>query len=264
MPARDAAPAAAPAQGSAGAWLGLWIAILVLGVNWPVMKTGLEHLPPFWMVALRYATSLPVIALLIAVAHGRAPRVVRADRHAILGVAGLQFIGQMGVVTVALQWAPAGATSVLIYTTPLWLALMDLTLFGVRIGPRRATATALSAAGCAAIVLGVGGTAGIGPLLLVLLASILWSASMRLIATHAWAGGVRDALFWQFALAAAVMTPLAWAVEGPPPRARSRGRGWPAFSSSARWPAASGSGCWWPRAGACPSRGWRWSARRRR
>lgn len=195
-------------------YLLLWLSIIILGINWPIMKMTLHHVTPFWMVALRYCLSLPVIALFVVVARHRLPKFERRDLRVILGVALLQFVAQMGLVTLALQWVPASTASILIYTTPVWLVLIDRIFFRQQVSPRRVWPTLASATGCVLVLLGAGQVGDVGPLFLILLAALFWSSSMKLIATHNWMGDVRDALFWQFLIAGVISLPIAFWMEG--------------------------------------------------
>lgn len=197
------------------AYAGLALSVFLLGVNWPVMKFGLQYIPAFWMVSLRLLFTLPLIGLFVLIWHRRAPVLTRADVPVILGVALFQNIGMLGLITLALRFVPAGTASILIYTTPLWMLLLDWSLFGMRPTGRRVVLTLLSAAGCLTILFASGQPGVWLPLLGILLASACWAASMRLISRHAWVGTAEDALFWQSALAGIVMAVVAWAVDGP-------------------------------------------------
>lgn len=204
-----------PGKDRAQAGLTLWISVVILGVNWPVMKLGLEAVSPMWMAALRFALTLPFALAFALLANGRLPRLDRGDLPVILGVALLQFVAQMVLMTLALQRVAAGTASILVYTTPLWLTLVDWILSGRPPARRRALSTLLSTLGCLAVVV-ASGIAQALPLGLILLASLCWSLSIRLVAWHRWRGEVSDALFWQWTLAAAILLPLAFLAEGPP------------------------------------------------
>lgn len=214
MPRSDRATREGPWALLRGPNLLLWLSVIILGLNWPVMKLALQHVAPFWMVALRYGFSVPVIAALVLVLKHRLPRFERRDLRVILGVAFLQFVIQMGLVTFALQWVAAGTASILIYTTPVWLVLLDGVIFGQHISASRLWPTLLSATGCLLVLLGAGHISDAAPLLLILAAALCWSCSMRLIASHVWSGEVLDALFWQFLLAGLVSLPVAFVAEG--------------------------------------------------
>jgi len=219
---RRSDPVSAAAVSGRRAGLMLALSVLLLGVNWPVMKLGLEHVPPVWMVSLRFLLSAPVIAAMIALSRRRAPVLVRADLPVILGVAVLQLGLMMGLVTLALSHLPAGTASILIYTTPIWLVLLDASLgagSGSGAVDKRRIATALMSGGGCALIVGSAGAPGLwGPMLLILLASGLWAITMRLVRRHRWQGGVRDALFWQMLIAGGGMAPLAYGLEGALPR----------------------------------------------
>ena len=201
---------------SHGAYVALWVSVLMLGVNWPIMKLGLSHVSPFWMVSLRFLLSTPVVALLILVQKRRLPILNLSDLRVIGGVALLQFILQTGLVTLSLQWVPASTATILIYTTPFWLVVLDCLIFRAHVALHRFLITGVSALGCAVILFGSRHTGPLAPLFLILLASVFWALSMRLIATHTWVGDVRDAIFWQFLIAGLVMFPVAWGLEGAP------------------------------------------------
>ncbi|MEH6523542.1 DMT family transporter [Sulfitobacter sp.] len=198
------------------AYVALWISVGMLGLNWPFMKQGLSYISPFWMLSLRFCLSAPVVAVLLMVQKHRLPVFCRGDLRVICGVALMQFVVQTGLVTVSLQWVPASTATILIYTTPLWLVVLDVFVFRHRVDRHRLLVTGISVLGCVIILLGSSGGGPLGPLFFILLASVFWSMSMRLIATHVWVGDIRDAVFWQFLIAGVVTLPLAWLIEGPP------------------------------------------------
>jgi len=197
------------------AFVMLGLSVLLLGLNWPVMKLGLDHYSPFWMVSLRFLLSAPVVAVLIGLGRRRLPIMTLGDLPVILGVAALQFVGMMGLVTFALTFVPAGTASILIYTTPVWLILIDMAFGDTSIGLRRKATAMLSAAGCAIIVLSSGQPGVWGALFLILIAAALWAIAMRLVNRHEWQGSVRDALFWQMLVTGLVLLPVACIIEGP-------------------------------------------------
>ncbi|MGJ8627289.1 MAG: DMT family transporter [Sulfitobacter sp.] len=203
---------------NSAAMRGLVLSVLLLGLNWPIMKLGLDVIPPFWMVSIRFGVSAPIIALFILLWHRRLPVLVRADMPVIIGVALLQFSGMMGLMTLALKHVPAGSASILIYTTPLWLVLLDWLQDHHRPRGRRITLSLLSAAGCGIIVLASGKTGTWAPLGAIFLAAAFWSLAIRQVSQHNWHGPVVDALVWQFLLTGLIMAVVAGVVEGIPDR----------------------------------------------
>lgn len=203
-------------QSEVSATRGMVLSVLLLGVNWPVMKLGLDLIPAFWMVSLRFALTAPFVALFILLRHRRLPVLIRPDVPVILGVALLQFSALLGLVTLALQFVPAGTASILVYVTPLWLVMLDWLLNGQRPPGLRIGLSVLSALGCGIIVLASGTPGQWAPLAIILLAAMFWSLAIRQVSRHVWNGSVTDALFWQCLLAGLVMAAVAGLAEGAP------------------------------------------------
>ena len=108
---------------------------LVWGVHWVVVKEGLRYFPPLTYAALRIGTAL--LTMLAILAPGRnLRRPDRADAPIIFSVALLQIAAGVLIMNFALQAVPAGRSSVLVYTMPLWVALLLWLRF--RVVPKRA------------------------------------------------------------------------------------------------------------------------------
>lgn len=194
----------------------LLVAVLCLGLNWPGMKVGLEIVGPIWMVCLRFLLSLPVLALFVLLTKKRLPLLNRKDRSVVFVVAFFQFILSMGLITVSLQFIPAGTASILIYTTPLWMLLIDTLWYRQRAPSKRLILTGISTVGCAMILFASGEPGAWFPLLGMLLASALWAVAIRRVSFHKWQGSVIEAVFWQFSIAGVVMLLLALTFETTP------------------------------------------------
>jgi len=191
----------------------LLVAVLCLGLNWPGMKVGLEIVGPVWMVCLRFLLSLPVLALFVLVTKKRFPVLNRKDRAVVLVVAFFQFILSMGLITLSLQYIPAGTASILIYTTPLWMLLIDTLWYRQKPPAKRLVLTGISTIGCAMILFASGEPGAWIPLFGMLLASALWALAIRRVSFHKWQGTVIEAVFWQFTLAGVAMLALALIIE---------------------------------------------------
>lgn len=204
----------------------LLVAVICLGLNWPGMKVGLEIVSPLWMVSLRFILSIPVIALFVLLTKHRLPRLNRKDRSVILVVAFFQFILSMGLITVSLQFIPAGTASILIYTTPLWMLLIDTLWYKQKAPSKRLILTGISTFGCVLILFGSGQPGAWIPLFGMLLASALWALAIRRVSFHQWQGTVIEAVFWQFLIAGIVMLGIAFVFEGIPDFASYSLRDW--------------------------------------
>lgn len=111
----------------------LAVLILIWGTTWAAIRVGLEGIPPFTGVALRFAVAA---AVLLAVGRmrglplGSSPR----ERSLWLVNALLSFSASYGVVYWAEQWVPSGLAAVLFSTFPLFVAAMaHLVLPGERL-----------------------------------------------------------------------------------------------------------------------------------
>ncbi|WP_334012895.1 DMT family transporter [Alteromonas sp. S167] len=194
----------------------LLVAVLCLGLNWPGMKVGLEIVGPVWMVCLRFLLSLPVLAIFVLFTKKRLPILNRKDRAVVLVVAFFQFILSMGLITLSLQYIPAGTASILIYTTPLWMLLIDTLWYRQKPPSKRLILTGISTIGCAMILFASGEPGAWLPLSGMLLASALWALAIRRVSFHKWQGTVIEAVFWQFTVAGAAMLALALVFEPTP------------------------------------------------
>lgn len=198
------------------AWPLLFLVVLLWGCNWPVMKVGLAYIPPLHFAAARMILGGVTLAL-VAAALGvlRPPR--RADMPLVLGVGLLQMAGFLGLVTIALQYVPAGRSAILAYTTSLWVVPLAAVFLHERLGALKAMGLVLGLAGVAVmfnplgfdwrdphVLLGNG---------LLLLAALLWALLIVLVRGYPGASSPLTLGVWQFLLAAVVLVPLALALE---------------------------------------------------
>lgn len=201
-----------------GAYLLLMAVILLWGSNWPIMKIGLnEGLPPFWFAVSRLFLGMVTLLLLLA-ALGRLKLPQRRDLPVILTVGLLQVALFLGAINFALQFVEAGRSSVLAYTTPLWVTPAAILLLGER--PSR-----LKLAG---LLLGlVGLVALFNPLaldwsdrgvvignMILMLAAVGWAIAILHVRGHRWSGSVLEIIPWQMMVALVPLTLLAVIFEG--------------------------------------------------
>lgn len=134
-PPATSAPAPTPAIHSRPAALVLLAMLaLVWGFHWVVVKQGLHYFPPLTYAALRIGTGLLTLLVILAPAR-QLRRPARADISIIASVGLLQIAAGILLMNFALQAVPAGRSSVLVYTMPLWVALYLWVIF--RVAPRR-------------------------------------------------------------------------------------------------------------------------------
>ncbi len=115
------APAPAPPAGRLWAWGALALLVLIWGTTWAAIRIGLEGIPPFTGVALRFALAGAVLAV-AARALGVPLGGDRRARELWIVNGLLTFAVPYGVVYWAEQWVPSGLASVLFSTFPLFVA----------------------------------------------------------------------------------------------------------------------------------------------
>ena len=189
------------------------------GTAWPVIKAILQDVPPLWTLLLR---SVVGTATLFTISIGRRSLTLpqRGDIAVVLNVSLLHMVAFAVLVSVGLQFVPAGRSIVLGYTTPLWVSA----------GARIFLSEALTRARIAGIGLGLIGLAvlfnpfsfpwhdhaAVTGNLLVLLGSFCWAASILHVRAHRWVSSPFELVPWQVLLATCTLAPLALLFEGVP------------------------------------------------
>jgi drug/metabolite transporter (DMT)-like permease len=189
------------------------------GTAWPVIKAILQDLPPLWTLVFRSAIGTSV---LFAISASRQSLIFpkRGDTAVVLNVALLHMVAFAALVSLGLQFVPAGRSIVLGYTTPLW----------VTVGARLFLGEALTAARIIGVTVGMLGLlllfnpfsfawddrAAVTGNLLVLLGSLCWAISIVHVRAHKWVSTPFELVPWQALLATCVLTPLALLFEGVP------------------------------------------------
>jgi drug/metabolite transporter (DMT)-like permease len=193
--------------------------VLVLGINWPIMKTGLESIEPLWFAFVRVASAAAVVAA-AAAATGRLRIPPRADWPVVLSVGLAGNAVHLAILLFALQFVPAGRSSVLVWTAALWAVPIAAVALRERMSPRR----------WLGLVAGVGGIVLLfepwrfawsdGDVLigngLLLITAMLQAGVIVHTRAHRWVTGPSDALLWQMIVAAVPLLVVALVWEGAP------------------------------------------------
>jgi drug/metabolite transporter (DMT)-like permease len=184
-----------------------------------VIKAILQDVPPLWTLLLR---SMVGTTTLFAISIGRRSLSLplRGDIAVVLNVSLLHMVAFAVLVSVGLQFVPAGRSIVLGYTTPLWVSA----------GARLFLGEALTRARVAGIATGLLGLAvlfnpssfpwhdraALTGNVLVLLGSFCWAASILHVRAHRWVSSPFELVPWQVLLATCTLAPLALMFEGLP------------------------------------------------
>jgi drug/metabolite transporter (DMT)-like permease len=189
------------------------------GLNWVVMKIVVRELAPLWAVAAR--TWIACAVLLPTVVLTRQFIVPpRADVPIVLVISLFHMVAFAALMTAGLKYVSAGRSIVLGYTTPLWVAPAAWLFLSEAMPLRRLLGIALGLAGLLLLfdprgfdwhdrdaLLGNG---------FVLLSALCWSVSIVYTRAHRWTATPFQLVLWQTFVAAAVLTALAFVLEGTP------------------------------------------------
>jgi drug/metabolite transporter (DMT)-like permease len=193
--------------------------VVAWGFGWPVNRAILYHLPPLSAVAVRSAIAA-VALFAIAGAKRRLTRPQREDLPVVFSISLLHMVGYTVLVSIGLLFVPVGRSVVLAYTTPLWVTPGAVLLLGERLTAKRAIGVALGLAGLAVMFNPLAFDWRNGPALwgnaALLLAALLWAASILHIRAHHWRAAPFDLIPWEMAIATLVLGTLALAVDGWP------------------------------------------------
>jgi drug/metabolite transporter (DMT)-like permease len=197
----------------------LVLAVLILGLNWPIMATGLTAISPIWMGVFRVAGACVVIVIIGSFSGNMRIPPLR-DVPIIASLAVFRLAAVFLLVFSALKLVPAGRSSVVVWTTSLWTVPIAAVFLKERM-------TAQRWAGLAAGILGVvilfepwglqWGDPGValGHFLLIVAAITLAATSVH-IRGHRWTITPLASLPWQLAMATILLTVLGLAIEGLP------------------------------------------------
>jgi drug/metabolite transporter (DMT)-like permease len=201
------------------AMLLLALLAMIWGLNWVVAKKSLEFVSPIWVTAFRLVP-MCIIFFVVCLATKKLRVPVRADLPVIFSVGWLHMVGFSVLVSVGIQYLPAGKSIVLAYTTPLWVLPAAWLFLNEPFTPRRILGLVIGMSGLILILqpsamdwtdrnvlIGHG---------FVLLAALLWAISIVYGRAHKWVTPLFSLLPWQMLLGGLTQVVLAFALEGLP------------------------------------------------
>ena len=216
---RKASPGPADSQYAWGlGYLLLAATALGWGLNFPILKLGLENSPPLLFTSLRMLLGT-LTMFIVAAAMDILRWPARGDWPVLFSVGVLQNMAFISLVTMGLQYLPAGRAAILAYTTPIWVVPAAALFLGERFTLPRAIGVGLGMAGLMVILnplslswdnpdvlLGAG---------LIMLGTLVWTAGLIHVRRHHWQGEVLSLIPWQLLMSVLVLTPIALLVEDP-------------------------------------------------
>lgn len=194
----------------------LFLLALVWGVHWVVVKVGLEYMPPFTYAVLRVLGGLGTLVVLLGLQRRlRLPD--RSDLPIVLSVGLAQIAVGVLTMNLALQVVPAGRSAVLVYTMPLWVAVILAVV--LRIPPRRneIIGLVLGIAGLVALLnpaaIDWAAEGEVSGTLLLLFNGMAWAAVTIHVRRHRWTRSPLELQPWQLLAALVPLALLALVLE---------------------------------------------------
>jgi len=200
---------------------------LAWGLNWPVMKLGVQGFPPLTFRAVAMLAGLPLLWLLVRLL--KVPlRVPRAQWGQLLWLGLLNTVLWNALVIFALPMLPSGRAAILGYTMPIFSALLGALFFHDRLPARGWAGVAAAAIGVWLLLWNEMASIGGRPVgvALLLVAAATWALGTQLLRRAHLAAPTLALSFWMMAEAAAVQSALSLLFEH---------RQWHAPSAGAAW-----------------------------
>ena len=189
---------------------------VVWGVHWVVVKIGLEYMPPLTYAALRVATALATVVVLVGIRRGLRPP-PRQDWPVVASVGLLHVAAGIVLMNLALQVVPAGRSAVLVYTMPLWVAVLLMVVFRTPPARPELVGLVLGIAGLVLLlnpaVIDWSNPAEVAGTLALLLSAMLWATVTIHIRRHTWASSPLALQPWQLLVALVPLTIVALVLE---------------------------------------------------
>ena len=199
--------------------VGLLLALVFIwGGNYTWTKLALRDIGPWSFNAIRYLGGVVLLSALFFVS-GRSRQLLphRGERVALSVVGLLQATLMTSFTVLALVYADASRVVLIAYSMPVWALIWSYLLLGERARPLAILGAALGVVGVV-LLTGQGLTgwetgATVGSLI-ALVAVQGWATGAVLYRRRVWRTPFWSQIFWQVAVTACVMLPVALVVEG--------------------------------------------------
>jgi len=193
-----------------------WYFVSVWGSGFVATKIGLQHAAPFTFLTLRFAFGLACLIPIVLITQPRWPTSRRELGHVIAGGLLMHAVHLSGSHYTQYLGISAGITALFLSVQPLMTALIAARWMGERLSPRQWWGVVAGLAGVALIVWHKVDVreASIGSLVAVTIALAGVTAGTLYHRAFCPVVDLRVAALVQFAVTIAVLSPLAWLVEG--------------------------------------------------
>lgn len=178
---------------------------MIWGLNFVVIKWGLQDFPPLLFAALRFAlASLPFLPFV---------RMPRAQWYWVVGIGLFLGVGQFGFLYSGMNFGmPAGLSSTVLQTQVFFTVILAIAFIGERPRWRNLIGMALAFGGVA-VIAGHLGDVPWGPFLMVISGAACWAIS-NVITRRAASPDAFSLIVWASLAAPLPLLLLSWALEG--------------------------------------------------
>lgn len=190
---------------SARARLLLVLLCLGWGTTWAAMRIALDEIPPF---SMRLATLTLGAAVLLAFVRVQRRPLAIVNRRSwvhICFVSLFNIVAFSAFTPFAQLAADTSRVAIMIYTMPIWAAMLALPILGERLTPTRLAALSLCVAGMVVLVAPLAGLGIPLGILLALGAAVCWAAGTVYLRWAKLEGDPMAITFWQLAFGVAAM-----------------------------------------------------------
>lgn len=205
--------------GVSWAAVGFLLALVFMwGGNYTWMKIALQDIGPWSFNAMRYVGGAVLLAVLF-VASGQGSRLLPlpGERGALALVGLLQATLMTGFIALALVYTDASRVVLIAYSMPIWAIIWSFVLLSERARPLAITGAVLGILGVGLLTqpgqAGWATGAGTGSVI-ALIAVQGWALGSVLYRRKLWRTPFWSQIFWQVAITAAIMLPVALIIEG--------------------------------------------------
>ena len=179
----------------------LAVLTLVWGTNWVLFKIALDELPVFTFRTLVLVTGILVLGVILLV-RGESFAVPKGKWPALIAASATNLFIWNIATSLAVLYIPSGHASVLGYTMPLWVALLNFLVFGQRLTPRLLLAIVIGATAVAALMMPNFQSYARAPagLFWGLFAGLCWAVGTFIVKRTSWPGMGLSLTFWQIVI----------------------------------------------------------------
>ncbi|MDK9721149.1 MAG: DMT family transporter [Rhodospirillales bacterium] len=193
--------------------------VLIWGLNWPVMKIGLEDISPIWLTTIRLLLGAACLCTLLAV-QGRFTLPRRQDYPIVFTIGVMQIAVALSLISFGLMLVPAGRAALINNTTPLWAIPLAYLFLKERITFAKLIGLLLGLIGT--IILFYPGEVDwrkqnelLGNASLIA-SAIIWAGAIVHLRGHKFTSSPIDLMPWQLLIGGLLLVPVALLIEGLP------------------------------------------------